>query len=282
MERIGRQITERLKGPDVVALQEIQDENGTRGGEENRETEATGTLRALADAVEAAGGPDYEFVEVAPEPNTSGGVPGGNIRNAFLYDPERVERVEVTSLTPRELREVGTRDPGAFAGGRDPLAVTFSADGRLFTVVNNHFTSRAGSTHVFGAVHPFVQEGEEEREAQSRAVHDWVTHRLEERPEMPVLVAGDLNTFEFTDDLSRILPGEGDEGILTNLLRQVPEDERYTYIFEGNSQALDHIFVSRDVADGARVDVVHLNSIFSYGGRAASDHDPVVASVPLP
>lgn len=75
---------------------------------------------------------------------------------------------------------------------------------------------------------------------------------------------------------------EGDDGILTNLLRQVPEDERYTCIFEGNSQALDHISVSRDVADEARVDVVHVNSISSYGGRAASDHDPVVASVPLP
>lgn len=282
MERIGRQIAERLNAPDIVALQEIQDENGTRGGEENRETDATETLRALAEAVESAGGPTYEFVDVAPEPNTSGGVPGGNVRNAFLYDPERVERVEVVSLSPRELREVGTREPGAFEGGRDPLAVTFSANGRLFTVVNNHFTSRAGSTPVFGAIHPFVQAGEEDREAQSRTMHDWVIHRLEERPEVPVLVAGDLNTFEFTDDLSRILPGEGDGAILTNLLRQVPEDERYTYIFEGNSQALDHIFVSRDVADGARVDVVHVNTIFSYGGRASSDHDPVVASVPLP
>lgn len=281
MERIGRQIAERLEAPDVVALQEIQDENGTRGGEENRETDATGTLRALAEAVEAAGGATYEFVDIAPEPNTSGGVSGGNIRNAFLYDPGRVERVDVTSLTPRVLREVGARDPEAFDGGRDPLAVTFSADGRRFTVVNNHFTSRAGSTPVFGAIHPFVQAGEEEREAQSRAVHDWVARRLEERPEVPVLVAGDLNTFEFTDDLTRILSGKGDDAILTNLLRKVPADERYTYIFEGNSQALDHIFVSRDVADDARGDVVHVNSIFSYRGRASSDHDPVVTSVPL-
>lgn len=115
----------------------------------------------------------------------------------------------------------------------------------------------------------------------SRAVQEWVARGLEERPEVPVRVAGDLNTFEFRDDLTRSLPGEGDEAILANRLREVPADERYTYIFEGTSQALDHVFVSSDVADDARADVVPVNLIFSYRGRASSDHDPVVASVPL-
>jgi len=279
MERLGRHIAVGLKAPDVVALQEIQDENGSRGGEDDTETDATATLRALADAVEAAGGPRYQFFDVAPEPNSSGGVPGGNIRNAFLYDSSRVSRVEVTSLTPAVLREAGVRDPEAFEGSRDPLAATFSVGGHEFTVVNNHFSSRYGSTPVFGAVHPFVQAGEEEREAQSRAVHDWVAHVLEETPGARVVVAGDLNTFEFTDDLTEILPGGGK--IMTNLLLDVPAEQRYSYVFEGNSQTLDHVFVTEALIPGARVDPVHLNSNLP-SGRSGSDHDPVVASLRIP
>ena len=279
MERLGRHIAVGLKSPDVVALQEIQDENGTRGGEDDTETDATATLRALVDAVEAAGGPRYEFFDVAPEPNTSGGAPGGNIRNAYLYDPGRVSRVEVTSLTPAVLREAGVREPEAFEGSRDPLAATFSFGGHRFTVVNNHFSSRYGSTPIFGAVHPFVQAAEAEREAQSRAVHDWVAHRLEGTPGARVVVAGDLNTFEFTDDLTEILPGEA--GILRNLLRDVPAEQRYSYIFEGNSQTLDHVFVTESLYPGARVDPVHLNSNLP-AGRTGSDHDPVVASLRIP
>ena len=279
MERLGRHIAVGLNAPDVVALQEIQDANGTEGGEGDLETDATPTLRALVDAVEAAGGPRYAFFDVAPEPNASGGVPGGNIRNAFLYDSTRVARVEVTSLTPEVLRRAGARDPGAFDGSRNPLAATFSFGGDRFTVVDNHFSSRAGSTPVFGALHPFVQAGEEEREAQSRAVHDWVAHRLEASPGERVAVVGDLNTFEFTDDLTELLPGDG--GILSNLVRQVPPDDRYSYIFEGNSQVLDHVFVSDALAAGARIDMVHLNSNLP-SERTASDHDPVVASLRVP
>ncbi len=280
MERLGRQIAVGLKAPAVVALQEIRDSNGTRGGAESRETDASGTLRALADAVESAGGPRYEHVDVAPEPNTTGGVPGGNIRNAFLYDPARVELIEVTSLTPEVLRAADARDPEAFEEGRDPLAATFSVDGSRFTVVNNHFTSRYGSTPVFGAVQPFVQAGEEEREAQSRAVHDWVSRRLEEEPGAGVAVVGDLNTFEFTDDLATLLPG-GDEPVLVNLVRDLPREERYSYNFEGNSQALDHVFVTEALAAGARIDAVHVSSDLP-SGRAASDHDPMVASFSIP
>lgn len=279
MERLGRQIAVGLNAPDVVALQEIQDETGTRGGEGNTETDATETLRALAAAVEAAGGPTYEFFDVAPEPNATGGVPGGNIRNAYLYDPSRVSRVDVTSLTPSVLREAGVRDPEAFEGSRDPLAATFSFGGHEFTVVNNHFSSRYGSTPVFGAVHPFVQAAEAEREAQSRAVHDWVARRLEGAPGARVVVLGDLNTFEFTDDLTEMLPG--DRGILANLLRDVPTEQRYSYIFEGNSQTLDHVFVTEALAPGARVDPVHLNSNLP-AENAGSDHDPVVASLRIP
>ncbi len=56
----------------------------------------------------------------------------------------------------------------------------------------------------------------------------------------PRLSLGDLNDFQFSDTLT-ILKQSG----LVDLVETLPEGERYTYVFDGNSQALDHIMVSR-------------------------------------
>lgn len=277
MARVGEHVALHLGAPHIVALQEIQDQGGTRGGEDDPETSAAGTLRALVEAILAAGGPRYEFFDVAPEPNAGGGVPGGNIRNAFLYDSGRVRLVDYRALTPGELRDAEVRDPEAFRGSRDPLLARFVVAGDTITVINNHLTSRFGSTPVFGARQPFVQAGEEARAAQTRALHDVVAGILSRDPGAAVVVLGDLNTFEWTDDLDRFLPGEGDSRILHDLALEVPPGERYTYVFEGNSQALDHIFVSRALRDGAQADIVHLNADYPEGAPSrASDHEPVL------
>lgn len=278
---LGEHVAERLGAPDVVALQEIQDEGGTRGGEDDRETDATATLRALIDAVEAAGGPRYEAFDVAPAPNSSGGAPGGNIRNAFLYRPDRVELLDYRALTPAVLREIGVRDPEAFEGSRDPLEARFVRGGDTVVVIDNHLSSRFGSTPIFGAVQPFVQAGEEARAAQTRALHDVVEARLAGDPGARVVVLGDMNTFEWTDDLDATLEGTGDP-ILHNLVRTVPSDRRYSYVFEGNSQVLDHVFVTDALREGAEVEVVHVNADFPEGDPSrASDHEPVVARLRL-
>jgi predicted extracellular nuclease len=55
--------------------------------------------------------------------------------------------------------------------------------------------------------------------------------------------------------------------------------ERYTYVFEGNSEVLDHILLSSSLAGMAyRYDVVHVNSEFA---TQISDHEPAVARLPL-
>ncbi|MGL4603075.1 MAG: hypothetical protein ACRCU9_02925, partial [Iodobacter sp.] len=53
----------------------------------------------------------------------------------------------------------------------------------------------------------------------------------------------------------------------------------YTYVFEGNSQVLDHILVSPVLAGRAEYDVVHVNSEFA---DQASDHEPEVVRLTLP
>jgi len=65
------------------------------------------------------------------------------------------------------------------------------------------------------------------------------------------------------------------------MLETVPQENRYTYIHDGNAQALDHIFVTNNIAPHTIVDPVHLNSnVMDENGRM-SDHDPVLAQIDL-
>jgi predicted extracellular nuclease len=275
---LASQIVNNLGSPDVIALQEIQDNNGTVN---DGTTDATETMQALADAVVAAGGPSYEFFDVAPADGTSGGVPGGNIRNAFFYNPDRVEEDGFVSLTPDVLAAAGVGNPNAFTGTRNPLAATFSFGGKQFTVINNHLSSRFGSTPIFGGPQLFVQAGETEREAQLQALNDYVDFLLADDKDARVIVLGDFNTFEFTDDLTEILPGTlgGEKAIMKRLLGEVEDDNWYTFIFDGNSQVLDHMFATRSLLEKAEMDIVHVNVDFprvdpSFG----SDHEPLLGA----
>ena len=269
---LGQQIVNNLNSPDVIALQEIQDNNGVIN---DGTVDATATLQALVDAIAAAGGPTYEFFDIPPEDGTQGGVPGGNIRNAYLYNPDRVTLDSFAAID---------QDP-AFEGTRLPLVANFEFNGNLVTVVNNHLTSRFGSSPVYGGPQPFVQAGEAEREAQAQALNDYVDSIIDTNPDAKVIVLGDLNTFEFTNDLAEILPGTGDEQVLTNLVDQaIADDDAYTFIFDGNSQVLDHIFVTDSLLDGAEFDIVHVNNDFPRDDNGAqfestvvaSDHEPIV------
>ena len=269
---LASQIVEPLGSPDIIALQEIQDDSGE---EDDGITTSHGTLTALSSAL-AASGSSYAFFDVAPANGRPGGVPGGNIRNAFLYHTDRVRLLSYRSLTASVLAAAGARDSLAFRESRDPLEGVFEFRGRRLTVINNHLSSRFGSTPVFGAIQPFIQAGETERGAQARALHDYVAHLLAADLEARIVVLGDMNTFETSDELSELLPGS--PAVLYPLMPLVPANERYSYNYEGNSQVLDHVFVSRTLFPAAELDVVHLNTDFpALPGRTASDHDPLVA-----
>ncbi len=279
---LADQITNNLGSPDIIALQEIQDNNGT---EDDGTIDASETLQALVDAISDAGGSDYTFFDVAPADGSSGGVPGGNLRNAYIYNADRVKLVSYVSLTPGVLESFGVSDSNAFDGTRDPLLATFKFRGKEFTIINNHLTSRFGSTPVFGGPQPFVQAGEAEREAQLGALNE-VTNALLEggrgnfdhaSKAGRVIVLGDLNTMEFTDDLTEILPGTGADRVLTNMIDSVTDDNVYTFNFEGNSQVLDSLFMTDNLLKNAEIDIVHLNVDFPrVDDTVGSDHEPLI------
>ncbi len=283
---VAEQIVDNLRSPDVIALQEIQDNNGTSPCPEDEFPaclEADVTLQLLVDEIVAAGGPTYAFIDVPPleettqtsadGPDVFGGAPFGNIRNAFLYNPDRVDLVDFTGLTRGVLAARGVSVSTAFDFSRDPLEAIFEYQGEEVVVINNHFSSRFGSTPIFGGPQPFVQAAEDAREAQSLAMNEVTEWWLDQDDGTNVIVTGDLNTFQFTNDLADILPGNG---TLERLRNQ--DDNKYTFIFEGNSQILDHMYATEALASNAKFDIVHVNVDFPrrFSDVVGSDHEPII------
>jgi predicted extracellular nuclease len=147
--------------------------------------------------------------------------------------------------------------------------------GRKVFVVVNHFASKGGDQPLFGHFQPPQRLSEVQRHAQAQVVNDFVDAILAADPGANVIVLGDINDFEFSETVS-ILGG----GVLTSLMRTLPQAERYSYVFEGNSQVLDQILVSGNLVSniGIEYDVVHVNSEFA---DQASDHEPQVARLDL-
>ncbi|NJO85455.1 MAG: hypothetical protein HC818_01110 [Synechococcaceae cyanobacterium RM1_1_27] len=81
---IGSQIATNLNAPDIICLQEIQDNDGAQN---NGLIAADVTLQTLVTAIANAGGPTYTAIDNPAVINgAGGGQPGGNIRTAYLYN----------------------------------------------------------------------------------------------------------------------------------------------------------------------------------------------------
>lgn len=80
---VGNHIGNFLNSPDIVFLQEIQDNSGPT---DNGVVDGNQTLTNLAAAVVKASNASetYSFLEIVPTDKTDGGQPGGNIRTAYL------------------------------------------------------------------------------------------------------------------------------------------------------------------------------------------------------
>ena len=187
---------------------------------------------------------------------------------------------KIPSLPVTDPQEQQTNPENPFFDSRLPLVATFTFDGEEITLVNNHFSSKGGSSPLFGSIQPATELQEDpqvngsldERRSQAEAVVTFVEN-LRQDSDANIAVLGDLNEFEFISPLETL-----ESSSLTNLTETLPPDERYSFIFQGNSQSLDHILISDNLAERAEFDAVHVNSEFS---DQASDHDPLVARLQL-
>ncbi|MGB3167105.1 MAG: lamin tail domain-containing protein, partial [Alteraurantiacibacter sp.] len=278
-EAVAYDIAVNLALPDIVVLQEVQDDSGSTN---DGTVSAQLTLEALADAIFAESGVQYSVFDNPFVVNgETGGQPGGNIRVAFLYRDDRVDFDEASAFTITDPDDGTLAD--AFQGSRAPLGGTFAFNGEELTVIGNHFTSKIGSDNIFSANQPPANAGALARAAQAAAVNAYIDALLALDPNANIAVAGDFNEFQFEEPM-QVLTGEldyaggmesnGSNTVLTNLTYFLAPEERYSVLFQGNAQQLDHILATGNLASGAAVDVVHVN--IPTGGFV-SDHDPVLA-----
>ncbi|NYH51969.1 hypothetical protein HNR06_001558 [Nocardiopsis arvandica] len=280
-DELASGIVESLNSPDIIGLEEIQDNTGPT---DDGVVDADVTLDRLVAAVEARGGPSYEWRQISPQDKQDGGQPGGNIRNAFLFDPARVRFVDreggdattaVEVVEGRRGAELsvspGRIDPEneAWESSRKPLVGHFRALNRDVYVVTNHFNSKGGDQSLHGVNQPPERGSETQRHAQAELVRGFAEELLAVDPQANLVVMGDLNDFQFSRTLEILTV----DGPLDNPMADLPEGERYNYVYDGNSQALDHILVSQAIAGRVDYGIARLNSEFH---DQVSDHDPQV------
>jgi predicted extracellular nuclease len=158
---------------------------------------------------------------------------------------------------------------------RKPLAGEFRFRGAPVLVIANHFNSKGGDQSADGRFQFPTQSSAVQRAGQAQVVHDFVERILGIDKKADVVVLGDLNDYQFSPALSALRTGTADgsgASILTDLINTLPVDQRYTYVFNGVSQVLDHILVTPGVG-GVEYQVVHINAEYA---DQASDHDPQV------
>ncbi|MFD7091338.1 endonuclease/exonuclease/phosphatase family protein [Streptomyces sp. NPDC059896] len=275
-------VVRNLSSPDILALEEIQDSTGaTNDGTVSAEE----TIVKFTAAITAAGGPSYAWRTIDPENNKDGGEPGGNIRQVFLYNPARVsftdrpggDATTATGVVRTHGRAALTLSPGrvdpadaAWTNSRKPLAGEFTFRGRTVFVIANHFASKGGDEGLTSHHQPVNRSSEVQRLQQARSVNAFVKDILAAQRDADVLVVGDINDFEFSATAKALADG----GALYPAIKSLSAGERYSYVYQGNSQVLDQILTSPSITSGAfDYDSVHINAEFA---RQNSDHDPQV------
>ncbi|KAG8811291.1 hypothetical protein FRC17_002539, partial [Serendipita sp. 399] len=252
------------------------------------------TLQTFVDAVAAHSGVTYNYAYISPENNKDGGQPGGNIRTAFLYKSDRLKLVDPNFGGALDKTEAvnkngavgltfnpGRIDPSnaAWDATRKPLVAQFKSipAGEDIFAINVHMSSKGGSSSVHGDARTPVNGVVDKRIAQVKLLADFAGSILAINANASIIASGDFNEYGQTGavfDSLRVHLQDIDEAA------GVPPTERYTYVFDMNSQQLDHAFISSKLQKGAEVEHLHVNNWVKYSART-SDHDPSVSRIKI-
>ena len=214
----------------------------------------------------------------------------------------KTSRVQIDSVVQEELAGCnGTAatcntfiDPNngqpALLNDRPPLVLTGTVDAlspnpRQVIVIINHLRSFI-DIEVVGAEGNRVRA---KRKAQAEFLADLLQDLQTANPSTPVLSIGDYNAYQFNDgytDPVSVIKGNptADEEMVVdaspdlvnpnfiNLTDSLPADQRYTFIFEGTPQAIDH-FVINTAASSIlqRYHIARNNIDFPEGALFAGD-----------
>jgi len=286
-------IVANLASPDIIAVEEVQDNDGAT---DDGVVAADQTISKLTAAIVAAGGPSYDSREIDPVNDQDGGQPGGNIRVVFLFNPNVVSFVDAGASTvnrsttgtqvvkkrgePALTLSPGRIDPNSpvWNDSRKPLIGEFEFNGHDVFVIANHFDSKLGDQSQDGRFQFPAQSSAVQRAGQAQTEHQFINQILAIDRKADVVVVGDLNDYQFSPALAALETGTSDGSgtpTLTDLITTLPASQQYTYDFDGVSEVLDHILVSNNISNFT-YQVVHLNAEFA---NQVSDHDPQVVDI---
>jgi hypothetical protein len=308
-----------LGTPDIVGLVEV----------ENLTTAQALATRISADAL-AASQADPQYQAFLVEGNDVGGIDVALLVKTAPVNGA-TPRVAVTSVTQLGLTTLlkcpdGQDNlTGDRLNDRPPLLLQaavnspFGATANVIVIIN-HLRS-LGSVNDAAAAPAglcagpnFTSNGDRvrrKRQQQAEFLANLVQGRQVGNPTENIIVVGDFNAFEVNDgygdsmgvitgspaaDATTIVPGDGIDLVTPDLVNlgqalSNPPAERYSYVFDGNAQNLDHALVSASVIAAApttRLEHARINADFGEDNRAdplipvrLSDHDALVVFVPL-
>jgi predicted extracellular nuclease len=165
----------------------------------------------------------------------------------------------------------------AWKDSRKPLAAEFTFRDKTIFVIASHFASKGGDDPLFGQWQQPLRSSEKQRHLQAREVRSFLDQLLGADAQANVVVLGNINDFEFSTTIN-LMVGSGPNAMV-DLPRELPLNERYSYVFEGNSQVLDQILLSKALTlappgvkyPAVDYDIVHANSEFH---DQDADNDP--------
>jgi hypothetical protein len=288
-KKISAAIRLYLNTPDVVAVVEAENLN---------------ILKKLSDRInkdaEAAGKPNPQYEAYLVEGNDPGGIDSG-----FLVRRARVDVLETRQFGKDDKFKNPVTKGEVALNDRPPFllraAIKTAAAPYEFTVIVNHMKSFRGYNDPKDA--PFVQM---KKKLQAEFLARAVDARQKANPEERIALVGDFNFYQFNDGIMdpigtiRGAPADKETVITTsddlltpdlvNLVDLIRAEQRYSYVFEGNAQVLDHFIINeafRKSIGGfgfARLNADYPETFRNDPNRVErfSDHDAALAVFTLP
>ncbi|HEX6659999.1 MAG TPA: immunoglobulin-like domain-containing protein, partial [Ilumatobacter sp.] len=277
-----------LRTPDILGVEEI----------DNLATLQTLAARINADAV-AAGQPNPLYEAHLVEGNDPGGIDVG-----VLVKTARVDVVDVTQVG-KDTTWVQPDGDERLLNDRPPLVLeaAIRADGAIpyaVTVIVNHLRSLSG---IDGSDGVRIRA---KRRAQAEFLANYIQSRQATDPSERIISVGDYNAFQVNDgyvDMIGTIKGQPtppDQVMLASLDLVNPDlvalvealnaEQRYSFVFDGTAQALDHVLVTQPAFRRlSRFVYARFNADFPESVRndatrpeRNSDHDAPVAYFSLP
>jgi len=270
-----------------------------------QEAENLSTLQALAAALNrdarAARELKPRYEAYLEEGNDPGGIDVG-----FLVDRARVDVMQVIQEGRSDVFRNPVNGRSELLNDRPPLVlrarvIGFGGVDASITVIVNHLRSLVDVDHPSDGARVRAK-----RAGQAEFLAALIDRRLQDQPGEQILAIGDLNAFEFSDGYVDVVgtirgrPAPREQVIaptrdaldadLVNLLGLRPADQRYSYLFDGSAQTLDHMLVSENLLTQVAA-FMHVRGNAdspeiwrSDGARPEriSDHDPALVYLRLP